>query len=90
MLPWADLYSGMPELVDNSDDDEMPPPANNDEMPPAANSDQQGDLPPFEWNHQPERGVSHEPTEDRILTRLMGRRWRRGEKAQDFAASKRR
>ena len=75
----------MPDLVVHSDDDEMP-----------ANSDQRGDLPPFEWNHPPGRGVSHEPTEDRILTRLMGRRWRRagGEKAQvvapEIAASKRR
>ena len=85
MLPRADLChdSEMPELVEHSDDDEMP-----------ANSDQRGDLPPLEWNHPPWRGVSHEPTEDRILTRLMGRRWRRGEKARvvvpEIAASKRR
>ena len=53
MLPRSDLYSEMPGLVDNSDDEEMP-----------ANSNQRGDLPPFEWNHPPGRGVSHEPTED--------------------------
>ena len=75
MLSLADLNHDpeMPDLVDESDDDEMP-----------ANADQRGDLPPFEWNHPPGRGVGHEPTEDRILTRLMGRRWRRGEKAQVF------
>ena len=76
MLSRADLNHDpemMPGLVEESDDDEMP-----------ANADQRGDLPPFEWNHPPGRGVGHEPTEDRILTRLMGRRWRRGEKAQVF------
>jgi hypothetical protein len=48
LLSRADLYhdSEVPELVEDSDDDEMP-----------ANADQQGDLPSFEWNHPPGRGM---------------------------------
>jgi hypothetical protein len=66
-----DLYHDLdvPELVEDSDHD-----SDDDEMP--ANADQQGDLPHFEWNHTPGRGVSHEPIEDpRDRLEDHGLRW---------------